>query len=37
MDDYLSKPFTQVGLMNTVEKWLQQGPVAGKPLNQENP
>jgi len=37
MDDYLSKPFTQVGLMNTVEKWLQQSPVAGKPLNQENP
>ncbi len=32
MDDYLSKPFTQVGLMNTVEKWLQQGPVAGKSL-----
>lgn len=24
MDDYLSKPFTQVGLMNAVEKWLQQ-------------
>ncbi len=24
MDDYLSKPFTQVGLMNTVEKWLQK-------------
>lgn len=23
MDDYLSKPFTQVGLMNAVEKWLQ--------------
>ncbi len=27
MDDYLSKPFTQVGLMSTVEKWL----------NRENP
>ncbi|WP_237713593.1 response regulator [Herbaspirillum sp. GW103] len=24
MDDYLSKPFTQVGLMNTVEKWLHK-------------
>ncbi|QDD66037.1 hybrid sensor histidine kinase/response regulator [Herbaspirillum seropedicae] len=24
MDDYLSKPFTQVGLMQTVEKWLQK-------------
>ncbi|WP_084320092.1 ATP-binding protein [Herbaspirillum huttiense] len=24
MDDYLSKPFTQVGLMNAVEKWLQK-------------
>ncbi|WP_234296920.1 ATP-binding protein [Herbaspirillum frisingense] len=31
MDDYLSKPFTQVGLMNTVEKWLQQT------FRQENP
>lgn len=24
MDDYLSKPFTQVGLMNMVEKWLNK-------------
>ncbi len=24
MDDYLSKPFTQVGLMQAVEKWLQK-------------
>ncbi len=24
MDDYLSKPFTQVGLMSTVEKWLKK-------------
>ncbi|MBV8624818.1 MAG: response regulator [Herbaspirillum sp.] len=24
MDDYLSKPFTQVGLMSTVEKWLRK-------------
>lgn len=24
MDDYLSKPFTQVGLMQVVEKWLQK-------------
>ena len=37
MDDYLSKPFTQVGLMNTVEKWLRQDPEAGKSPNQENP